>query len=288
MKKNAFILFIIAITIIVGFWFTTLSGQMGTELQPVSTNTANGQAVSNELQITDPVVKNEGKVFVLCYHTFHDYKGKFFNIEPWRFEEHLIQLKKLGYTFVSFGDIVSNRVSGDLNVLITIDDGDTSVLNIQDILKAYNIRPIYFISSHLVNITNEYLTFSQIATIVSNGGFIGGHSQTHTYLKTKLYKKDKATFSNEIVTSKFELERDLHLPIPTMAYPYGECSPETLDYVGRAGYDYAFTTVDLPVLIPLNKNKSSFKLPRFTVARNWWKTVYAVLKKNSDKHKKPA
>ncbi|HOD16721.1 MAG TPA: hypothetical protein PKI31_18525, partial [Spirochaetota bacterium] len=91
-----------------------------------------------------PAIAARASVSVLCYHTFLDKK----KMDPYCFtvgelSSHIAQLKKQGFRFVSIGDVVSGRITGTNNVLVTIDDGNRSVYEaFQKVFKPNGIRPL--------------------------------------------------------------------------------------------------------------------------------------------------
>ncbi|HOJ28600.1 MAG TPA: hypothetical protein PL059_05955, partial [Spirochaetota bacterium] len=68
------------------------------------------------------------KVYVLVYHTFMGKKIKY-DISIQEFQKQLLDLRSHGFSFISFDDIKYRKVSGDKNILITIDDGHHTVLD---------------------------------------------------------------------------------------------------------------------------------------------------------------
>ena len=243
------------------------------------TNTVTTNQILIESVIASPIDVS-GKVFVLCYHTFYKKYWSWINIEPWRFEEQILSIRNLGYRFVDIRDILSNRISGNSNVLITIDDGEKSSRNIEAILTKYSIKPVFFVYSEAINYYSGFLKPVDLYRFITNGWTIGSHGYYHLALSKSLYKNDKKAFIKEIDASKLMLEKKTGLTVQLFAYPYGAYAPITLDTVKNSGYSYAFTTVEKPVILPIISNKNPFLLPRYTVTRKTFGWILKELKKN--------
>ncbi len=227
-------------------------------------------------------VYTEGNVFVLCYHTF---LGKNFDTDfpPETFSNQIEKLKNMGYRFVSFNDIVNSNVTGDTNILITIDDGNHSVDAVyNNLLLSNNIKPILFIYPAIINKMHYALTFNKLKEYMKDGATIGAHGYYHLYVTEKLFKKSRSSFNREIYRSKSKLEKGLSRNINIYAYPYGSFSGITIEYLKKAGFQYAFSLKQGMLHVPLAENANPYNLPRYIVEKSTWKNIYSTLKKNVD------
>lgn len=223
----------------------------------------------------------DGQVFVLCYHTFLGKPGIDTDFSTNQFYEQVQAINSLGYRFVSFDDVANNNVTGKKNVLITIDDGNKSVMNVFDpILMKFGIKPVLFIYPAIIGVMHYAFTYPQLRYTMSEGAEIGGHGYNHLYVTQALYTDDLAAFKREIYRSKSSLETNLGVSIRTYAYPYGAYSPITVQHVRNAGYEYAFTLIEKPMLVPLDRNPNLYELPRYMVTHRSWPYIYNILKAN--------
>ena len=116
-------------------------------------------------------------------------------------------------------------------ISITFDDGfKNNFLEALPILKKYNIKATFYVSSALVN-TSDFMTTSDLLEIQNLGNEIGSHGDTHTNLVFSLNKR----CVKEIFISKKKLE-SLGLKIDTFAYPYGWHNRKIRALVTKAGY----------------------------------------------------
>jgi peptidoglycan/xylan/chitin deacetylase (PgdA/CDA1 family) len=222
----------------------------------------------------------DGKVVVLCYHTF---LGKNFDTDftPERFEKQIQDIRDLGYRYVSFEDILSNKVDGDNNILLTIDDGNHSMKRIYDsVLMKYGIKPIIFIYPAITDHVFFSVTTADLKDMMQKGATIGGHGYYHLFITQKLLKRDPQGFKNEIFKSKERLEAKLDIPIDVFAYPFGAFSPVTIDYLKQAGFKYSFSLKQSSMLVPLSRNPDQYDLPRWMVTKSSWNMIFSMLKKN--------
>lgn len=85
---------------------------------------------------------------------------------------------------------------------------------------------------------DQLLSWGEIKKMRAAGVTFGSHTQTHQILTT-IPKKSAAT---ELRQSKSAIEAEIGEPCTTFAYPNGNCSPETRQWVADAGYQRAVTT----------------------------------------------
>ena len=223
----------------------------------------------------------DGSVIVLCYHTFLGKKNILYDFSPEQFSNQIESIKELGYKFVSFEEIISNNVNGNKNILLTIDDGNSSIKRIVDsVLKPNNILPILFIYPAIISHRTFVLKNQDLIDYQKEGFTIGGHGYNHMFVNQKLYDTDIKCFNREVYLSKTSLEKKLGTNIYVYAYPFGVYSSITIKHLIKAGYHYSFCLTEKPMLVPISLNADLFQLPRYMVTRNNWKGVYQYLKNN--------
>lgn len=225
------------------------------------------------------VAFSTSKVYVLCYHSFYGIKAGT-DIKATRFKKQMILLKNLGYNFVSLEDIVDNKINGNLNILLTIDDGNRSVRKVFPFLKEQEIKPVLFIYPAIISRQKYALTYTDLIKYKADAT-IGGHGWYHEKINQKLYNISHKRFFREIYNPKKTLDKKLNLNIKAFAYPYGVFSDITIKHLKKAGYKYAFGLTQKPMLLPLTKNKNIHNLPRYMVTKSSWQWIYSILKKNA-------
>jgi peptidoglycan/xylan/chitin deacetylase (PgdA/CDA1 family) len=81
------------------------------------------------------------------------------------------------------------------------------------------------------------LTWPMLAEMRRNGIVVGSHTRTHV----RLPMESPETITEELESSKGELERRLGEPIEHFAYPDGQFTGAVVDAVARAGYRFGYT-----------------------------------------------
>ncbi|MFN3661037.1 MAG: polysaccharide deacetylase family protein, partial [Brevinematales bacterium] len=196
------------------------------------------------------------------------------NFVPGVFREHLEMLRKSGYRFVSWEDIVKTNIEGRKNILLTIDDGNVSVRNIEDILDEFGIKPILFVYPAIVGRVKYALTWDDIQRFHQKGWTIGAHGYYHLYVNKKLYDEDRAGFLREIVLSRQVIEKKIGISVTPFGYPFGVYSPITIETLQKEKYDYGFTLVGKPALWP---PFDPYQIPRYLMTPQMWQYFVQVL-----------
>jgi len=218
-------------------------------------------------------------VFILCYHAFLEKKDPYSFTED-QFREQLRKLKNNGYNFVSFEDIVNDRISGDKNILISIDDGNRSVYHAYySVMKPMGIKPLLGIYPAIISRMHYAMTWEQVRDLAKQGCYIASHGYHHMFLSEKYYNKDQAGFKKEIYTSKKTLEEKLDRKIETMVYPFGVNSDIAIRELKNAGYKYGLTIIPRMSSVPVN---DSFQIPRYLMTKGSQKGVIARILKHGE------
>lgn len=216
----------------------------------------------------------QGKVFVLVYHSFLGNRRFPSDISLPELTSELNYLKDHGYRFVTLSDIISGRVTGPKNILVSIDDGNQSVYQAyQTTFKPLGVRPLLCIYPNIIGKKNYALTWEQLSALVQAGCEIATHGFYHFPLTQKAFAADPAAFRKEIFHSKETIEKRLKTTVIGFAYPNGVRSPIAEQLLKEAGYRCAFTVVWGAVQSPLSQNPEPFALPRFMIYKNNWEMV---------------
>ncbi len=226
-------------------------------------------------------LRAEGEVFVLCYHTFQG-RSSDYDVSPEEFERQIRLIRDLGYSFVSMQDALAGRVTGDRNVLISIDDGNKSVAAIYErVLVRNGIKPTLFIYPAILDRVDYAMTTQQLKRYHENGAFVGSHGYYHLFLNQKTRDRSVQAFRDEVYKSRDVLQQKLGAPIRVFAYPFGVHTELGETELKRAGYEYAFTINHGRTLIPLSRNRNPLKLPRYLISKAGWNLVYSILRNHA-------
>ena len=97
------------------------------------------------------------------------------------------------------------------------------------------------VSNRITNAASEFdqlLSWQEIREMRAAGVQFGSHTQTHQILTTI----PQNLAASELSQSKKAIESELGEPCTTFAYPNGNCSSESRQWVAAAGYKQAVTT----------------------------------------------
>lgn len=221
----------------------------------------------------------EAKVFVLAFHTFLGNEKVDLDIDTKKFKEELQKLINDGFTFVSMEQIIENKVTGNKNLLMTIDDGHITVVKAFDeVLKPMGIKPVLAIYPSIIGNSKSFMTWDQVNRLAKEGAYIAAHGYKHLQINQKLFDRNKKEFEDEIYKSKQILEEKTGKKIDTFVYPYGVRSEITKEYLKKAGYKRAFTINWGTLIVPLSQNKDNFELPRYMFAKKEWENEVRIIK----------
>lgn len=217
-------------------------------------------------------------VYVLCYHAFVDRKDPY-SVRMETFKEQLRELKKNGFTFVTFEDVTNNRVNGNKNILVTIDDGNKSVYEAYfSVMKPLGIKPVLGIYPAIISNRKYAMNWDEVKKLYNEGCYIASHGYHHMYLSEKYFKQDRAGFMKEIYQSKKVLEAKLGCKIDTMLYPFGVYSEIAISELKNAGYRYGFSIEPKMASVPFADN---FHINRYMITKPAGKGIIARITKNA-------
>lgn len=217
-------------------------------------------------------------VYILCYHAFLEKKDPY-SFSTDQFREQLNKLKSSGFTFVTFEDVVNDRLTGNKNILISIDDGNKSVYQAYfSIMKPMGIKPLLGIYPAIIGRVEYAMNWEQVKKLSDDGCYIASHGYHHMFLSTKYYGEDKASFLKEIYLSKKILEEKLNRKIEAMVYPFGVNSEIAISELQKAGYKYGMTIEPKMTSFPF---KDNFQINRYLMTKPGQKGVIAYITKNA-------
>jgi len=172
------------------------------------------------------------RVPVLVYHNV-DYSGSEFSVTPEQLDEQCRWLIENGYTSITvwqFWDAAMGYGVLPANpVLLTNDDGWSSVMTFAEILGRYGLVGNYFIN----NVSP--LTADQIWTL-SQFGPVQAHTATHQYLSQMDFEGQLAEISQNVTY----LEQITGQPVQFLAWPFGDYNASAVEAAAASGIVGAF------------------------------------------------
>jgi len=184
---------------------------------------------------------------VLTYHRFGDAVRDPWCVSAADFEAQMRWLAERQLA-VSL-DQVERFVRGEIDlpdgsVLVTMDDGFSSVLHIAaPIMQRHGIPSVaYVTTSHMgtESVSGErYLTWDEVAKLPAAGVTVGSHAHTHV----SIAKLTPAQVREQGLLSKQLLEQHTGQPVTSFAYPFGMRTDEsdmTAKVLSECGYESIF------------------------------------------------
>lgn len=222
------------------------------------TNSPSNKRTVTPMPIPTPL--NSINVPILIYHYVEyvtderDTIRKSLNILPHIFIRQIETLKNAGYTFITASELI-DILDGKIKlpqkpIVITFDDGYRDFYtDVFPILKKYKVKAVAYIVSGFLDKPN-YLFTNQLKEIVKSKLVeIGAHSVNHFRLKGL----DPLLARYEILNSKKDLEKLIHIPVVSFAYPDGSFDDESIKMVRQAGFKSAATTLHGVKVDPQNR-----------------------------------
>lgn len=195
---------------------------------------------------------------VLLYHGLahvsHELDPTNLIVEPERFREQIMLLKRRGYTFVTVSRFVRQIRSGRYSKLcaVTFDDGSSDNAHVlRELLEELDVPATLYVCPGLLGRPHPFLDeragirlmdLQDLQSVAAHSLFeIGAHTNEHTDLSTATL--DEAY--REMAESKAALEDYIGIPVSTFAYPAGHYSPACPTAAERAGFVAAVTCGEL-------------------------------------------
>jgi peptidoglycan/xylan/chitin deacetylase (PgdA/CDA1 family) len=208
------------------------------------TATADRNLGSKVLQKPAVVDRTTAKLPILMYHSIADVPGNPNCVAPDRLREQLQYLKETGYQAISFQDVkdwYEGKPLPEKPILLTLDDGYRDNYSAAfPILKELNMKATIFMTTG--NFTKpNFLSEEMVKEMAASGWIEFGAHTVHHY---DLTKQPPDVHEQEVKQSKADLERLLGVPILAFAYPYGNFTDKTIEYVKQAGYEFAVTSYE--------------------------------------------
>jgi len=161
-------------------------------------------------------------------------------VTPDVFELQMRYLHDNKYHVISFSDLENYLNDGvplpSRPVILSFDDGwENQFAYAFPILQKYHLTATFFIFTNAMG-HREYLSWSQVQTLLEAGMTIGSHTRSHPYLAQIT---DQTKLEDEIAGSKQIIEAHTGTTTNEFAYPFSSYSTTTIALVKKAGYKSA-------------------------------------------------
>lgn len=178
---------------------------------------------------------------------------KRWRVAPELFDAHMTALHRAGYQTIAladWADALDHRcpVPGK-RVLLTFDDGYTDFLSeAVPILRRHDFSATVFLVAERIGQTALWdasfgdcaplMSWEEIKSLQPIGIEFGAHSCIHK----KMTEMASTELAEDTKRTRAILEGGLGVPVPTLAYPYGDQDESVRRVVGEAGTRAAVTT----------------------------------------------
>jgi peptidoglycan/xylan/chitin deacetylase (PgdA/CDA1 family) len=193
----------------------------------------------------------------LCYHSVAAEGPRYLTVTPELFERQLAQLRRLGVRTGGLPELVAAGAGAgtEPTAFLTFDDGfldnhDT----VLPLLREYGACATVFVLPPLVDTgaplawpeveadrerfpaTMSSVTWTMLEAMREGGFEVGSHGLTHAHLADL----DPVALRDELWDSRARIKERLG-SCDTLAYPFGEWSPEVAAAAADCGYRFAFS-----------------------------------------------
>ena len=190
-------------------------------------------------------------VLVLCYHAVSERWPADLSVTPGALESQLSLLVRRGYVGATFSQAVESPPA-ERTLAVTFDDAYLSVFDLaRPILAEHRLPGTVFVPTGHAGrpepmswpgidhwLEGEHrdellpMSWEQLHRLGAEGWEIGSHTRSHP----RLTHLDEPSLDAELTGSKEELERRLHRPCRSIAYPYGDVDGRVVAAARSAGY----------------------------------------------------
>ena len=178
---------------------------------------------------------------------------KRWRLTPELFDAHMNALHRAGYQTITLAEwaegLVQRRPVREKRVLLTFDDGYTDFLTgAIPILRRHHFSGTVFLVAERIGQTALWdADFGDCAPLMSweeikSLQAIGIEFGAHTCIHRKMTEMGSTELAEDTKRTRAILEEGLGVPVPTLAYPYGDQNESVRRIVGEAGTRAAVTT----------------------------------------------
>ncbi len=177
---------------------------------------------------------------------------KRWRVTPELFDAHMNALHRAGYQTITLAEwaegLVQRRPVRGKRVLLTFDDGYSDFLSgAIRILRGHDFSATVFLVAERIGKTALWdaafgdcaplLSWEEIKSLQEIGIEFGGHSCIHR----KMTEMGSTELAEDTRRTRAILEEGLGVPVPTLAYPYGDQNEFVRRVVGEVGTTAAVT-----------------------------------------------
>jgi peptidoglycan/xylan/chitin deacetylase (PgdA/CDA1 family) len=178
---------------------------------------------------------------------------KRWRLTPELFDAHMNALHRAGYQTITLAEwaegLVQRRPVRRKRVLLTFDDGYSDFLSEAiPILRGHDFSATVFLVAERIGKSALWdaafgdcaplLSWEEIKSLQETGIEFGGHTCIHR----KMTEMGSTELAEDTKKTRAILEEGLGVPVPTLAYPYGDQNESVRRIVGEAGTRAAVTT----------------------------------------------
>ncbi len=210
-------------------------------------------------------------VVILDYHTFLGSKNSGIDFSLSEFAAQLDAIAAMGYRFVNLDEALSGRLTGNANILITIDDGNHSIWQAYfEVMKPRGIKPVFFVYPAIILGGISYaITPDRLVELAKEGCPIGAHGYHHNPVTDKAWSKDPKDFMMEIKKPGKALARILGVAPTWFGYPFGVYSIRAEEGLKAEGYAWAFAADEKVIPVDFTDPRlDHYAVPR-TIMYRW-------------------
>lgn len=205
-----------------------------------------------------PSLRNRSRrATFLCYHSVASEGPRYLTVTADLFERQLAELKRLGFRGGDLGALEAAASGGDLapTAFLTFDDGfEDNHATVLPLLREYGFPAFVFVLPPLVDsaaplawpevaadqerfpATMRSVDWSMLGEMKEGGFEVGSHTLTHPHLPLL----EGEALREELWESRARVMERLG-SCDTLAYPFGEWSPEVAAAAADCGYAFAFS-----------------------------------------------
>ena len=189
---------------------------------------------------------------ILLYHRFGQRVTDSMTVTTSAFESQLKYLNENGYHVIRLRQLVDYCLGEKQSlpshaIVMTVDDGHKSVYtDLFPLLKKYQIPVTLFIYPSALSNASYAMTWDQLREMKETGLLdFQSHTFWHPNFKNEKKRLISAEYENfiemQLRKSKEKLERELHVKVDMLAWPFGIYDGELVNKAIGAGYVAAFS-----------------------------------------------
>lgn len=180
---------------------------------------------------------------ILQYHHVDESTPAITSVSPEVFRSHMQLLEDEGMTVVDLEDAMLNLLAGEplpeRAVAITFDDAYQSIFDhAWPELNARDWPFTVFVNTDAVDGRySDMMDWDALRTLQKHGALIANHTRSHPYLlEVPAGTTAREWWENEINGAEKRIEEETGRSPKIFAYPYGEYTPELVNWLKSEGY----------------------------------------------------